>query len=642
MQITSVTIRRALVSLSMASVLLGSMGTVEASGPSDAPTAPTPGPGSPPAAVSATLEGIDVSHWQGTIDWTAVSAAGKRFAVIKATEATTFVDPQYVTNRAGAKAAGLRTTGYHFARPDTAAGDAVAEADHFVDVARIGGDDLIPALDLETTGGLGTTALQSWVAAWLGEVTARIGVHPMIYVSPNFWKTYMGDTTSFANAGYTTLWIAHWNVTAPSVPAQGWAGHGWTFWQYSNCGTVPGITGCVDLDRYNGTDLRPVLLPAGTTYQPITPARVLDTRSGVGLTGMFVANMARTWQVAGKGGVPANAVAVTGNVTVTQQQAAGYVSVTPTATNTPPASTINVPLGDNRANNLAVPLSATGTLSAVYKAGAGKRTHLIFDVTGYFLADDSGATFSAISPARILDTRSAVGLAGPFVSDTARRLQVTGGSIPSTAIAITGNLTVTQQTARGYLSVSPDPPAPLPATSNLNFPVNDNRANGLFAPLDGSGRLWIVYKSSAGATTHVILDVTGYFEPGTAGLRFVPLSPRGSWTPGAADCRRLSGPFTADIPRVLPVDGHWGVPLGTTAITGNLTVTQQTDRGYISVSPTAPPPVPATSTLNFPLGDNRANGLVTPLNGSGDTYLVYVGATGRTTHLILDLSGYFE
>jgi hypothetical protein len=55
-----------------------------------------------------------------------------------------------------------------------------------------------------------------------------------------------------------------------------------------------------------------------------------------------------------------------------------------------------------------------------------------------------------------------------------------------------------------------------------------------------------------------------------------------------------------------------------------------------------PPAVPATSTLNFPLGDNRANGMVGPLNGSGDTYLVYVGATGKTTDLILDLSGYFE
>jgi hypothetical protein len=77
-------------------------------------------------------------------------------------------------------------------------------------------------------------------------------------------------------------------------------------------------------------------------------------------------------------------------------------------------------------------------------------------------------------------------------------------------------------------------------------------------------------------------------------------------------------------------------------VTANLTVTGQNGAGYISTSPTVPPAVPATSTLNFPLGDNRANGMVGPLNGSGDTYLVYVGATGKTTDLILDLSGYFE
>ena len=78
-----------------------------------------------------------------------------------------------------------------------------------------------------------------------------------------------------------------------------------------------------------------------------------------------LAGTARTWQVTGVGPIPANAVAVTGNVTVTQQEAAGYLAVTPTATNTPPSSTINFPLADNRANNLAVPLSATGSLSAV-------------------------------------------------------------------------------------------------------------------------------------------------------------------------------------------------------------------------------------------------------------------------------------
>ena len=183
-----------------------------------------------------------------------------------------------------------------------------------------------------------------------------------------------------------------------------------------------------------------------------------------------------------------------------------------------------------------------------------------------------------------------------------------------------------------------------PTTSNLNFPVSDNRANGLFAPLDGSGALWIVYKSGvAGATTHVLLDVTGYFVPDLTGLRFVPLNPaRVMDTRSGTVLSQLHNPFVAGTPRVLPVDGHWGVPVSTTAISGNLTVTGQTGSGFVSMSPDVPPPVPATSSVNFPLGDNRANGVVAPLNGSGDTYLVYIGATGKHTDLILDLSGYFE
>jgi hypothetical protein len=293
-----------------------------------------------------------------------------------------------------------------------------------------------------------------------------------------------------------------------------------------------------------------------------------------------------------------------------------------------------------------VPLSATGTLSAVYRAGSGQKTQLIFDVTGYFLANDNGATFHSIAPARILDTRKTSGtaLTGKFTNGTARQVQVTGGSIPGNATAITGNLTVTQQSAGGYLSVSPTAPPAVPATSNLNFPVSDNRANGLYAPLDGTGKLWIVYKSGVtGAQTHVILDVTGYFVHDLTGLRFVPMNPaRIMDTRSSAVLSQLHNPFNANSARVLAVDFHWGVPPGTDAVSGNLTVTGQTGGGFVAVSPTAPPPVPATSTLNFPLGDSRANGLVAPLNGSGDTFLVYVGATGKKTDLILDLSGYFE
>jgi len=68
----------------------------------------------------------------------------------------------------------------------------------------------------------------------------------------------MGDTRWFADNGYPVLWVAHWGVNAPTVPAQNWGGRSWTFWQYTNCGSVPGISGCVDLDRFNGTSLSSV------------------------------------------------------------------------------------------------------------------------------------------------------------------------------------------------------------------------------------------------------------------------------------------------------------------------------------------------------------------------------------------------
>ena len=130
--------------------------------------------------------------------------------------------------------------------------------------------------------------------------------------------------------------------------------------------------------------------------------------------------------MAGSFGIPPNAKAITANLTVTQQNGAGYVAVTPTPTSSPPVSTINFPVGDNRANNLTTRLSSDGKLSAVYKALSGKTTHLILDVTGYFLEDDSGATYNSITPVRLLSTPGSVGLPGPFTANVPRTFQVAG------------------------------------------------------------------------------------------------------------------------------------------------------------------------------------------------------------------------
>jgi GH25 family lysozyme M1 (1,4-beta-N-acetylmuramidase) len=214
------------------------------------------------------LPGIDVSHHQGAIDWVQVAASGQRFAIAKATEGRNFVDPNYATNKAGAQLNGIAFTAYHFAQPDDTANDAVIEADHFVDVAQLEPGNLIPVLDIERTGGLTQAELTTWILSWLGRVTQRLGVRPMIYTSPNGWENRTGDTTAVADAGYTALWVAHWGVPVPRLPANDWSGNGWTFWQYGNCGSVAGIEGCVDVDWYDGTSFDPVLIPSPDLVPP--------------------------------------------------------------------------------------------------------------------------------------------------------------------------------------------------------------------------------------------------------------------------------------------------------------------------------------------------------------------------------------
>lgn len=237
--------------------VLGSSGTA---GTAAAPVVAAQPPG--------TLPGIDVSHWQETIDWGQVAGSGIRFAIAKASEGQTYVDPLYATNKAGAAANGIVFGAYHFARPDATEADAILEADHFVDTAQLEVGNLIPVLDIERTGGLSDAEVTEWILTWLGRVTERLGVRPMVYTSPYGWLERTGDTTAVADAGYTVLWVAHWGVESPTLPANDWSGNGWTFWQYTDCGSVPGIAGCVDMDWFEGTSFDAVTIPSPDLTPP--------------------------------------------------------------------------------------------------------------------------------------------------------------------------------------------------------------------------------------------------------------------------------------------------------------------------------------------------------------------------------------
>ncbi|HET8784409.1 MAG TPA: glycoside hydrolase family 25 protein [Candidatus Limnocylindrales bacterium] len=200
---------------------------------------------------TAYREGIDVSHWQGTIDWAKVKGAGKQFVFAKASEGIGFEDDMYDRNKAGAMGQGLKFGAYHFARPGS--NDPVKEADWFVSTMGLQRGMLLPVLDIEVTGGLGPTALTNWVKSWLQRVYERTGARAIIYTSPSFWRSNLDNSRWFADNGYAMLWVAHWGVTSPSMPADNWGGKSWTFWQYSSDGTVPGISGRVDLNRYRFT-----------------------------------------------------------------------------------------------------------------------------------------------------------------------------------------------------------------------------------------------------------------------------------------------------------------------------------------------------------------------------------------------------
>ena len=233
-----------------------------------------------PRLPAGALPGIDVSNHQGAIDWSLVAASGTRFAFAKATEGRTFIDPMYAANEAGSALSGVAFGAYHFARPDGTANDAVIEADHFVDVAQPEPGHLIPVVDIERTGDLSQAQLTQWILDWLGRVTERIGVRPMVYTSPHGWETRTGDTTAVADAGYAMLWVAHWGVASPTVPGGNWGGNGWTFWQYGNCGAIPGIDGCVDVDWYETGSFDPVTIPVPDDVPPSATIALPATPGG--------------------------------------------------------------------------------------------------------------------------------------------------------------------------------------------------------------------------------------------------------------------------------------------------------------------------------------------------------------------------
>ncbi|WP_270889841.1 GH12 family glycosyl hydrolase domain-containing protein [Pedococcus sp. 5OH_020] len=378
------------------------------------------------------------------------------------------------------------------------------------------------------------------------------------------------------------------------------------------------------------------------TFKPVTPTRLLDTRTGVGAPAAAVGPGGTLHlQVDGRGGVPATAVsAVVLNVAVASPTRSGFVTAYADGAGRPGTSNLNFTAGQGVANLVVAQVGANGKVS-LYNGSAGS-THLFADVSGYYLsgAPTTPGAFRPVAPARVLDTRFGVGApAAPVGPGGVMPVQVTGrGGVPATGVsAVVVNVTVTAPSQGGYATVYADGSA-RPGTSNLNFRAGQSVPNLVVARVGTTGRI-ALYNGSTGST-HFFADIAGYYLAGT------PSAP-GAFR-SVAPARVLDTRSGVGAPAVkvapggtlhLQLTGRGGIPAtGVAAVVLNVTVASPTRSGYATLYADGSSR-PGTSNVNFSAGQIVPNLVVSRL-GSNGKVAVYNGSAG-STHFFADVAGYY-
>jgi hypothetical protein len=369
--------------------------------------------------------------------------------------------------------------------------------------------------------------------------------------------------------------------------------------------------------------------PTGSTFHPLTPSRVLDTRTHLGASGAVGAYKTITLTVP-TSKVPANATAVAMNVTVTEPRYRGHLTVFPGGTTLPLASNLNFNAGQTIPNMVIAKLGSGGRIS--FNNSSPGSVHVLADVAGYYTKDSTGAPFHPTSPTRVMDTRYGIGVAGAVGAGRTVTLTLPISKVPTNATAVALNVTVTQPRYGGHLTVFPGGTA-LPTASNLNYWGGQTIANMVVAKVGSGGR--ISFNNSARGSVHVIADLAGYYASGDSGVPFNPTSPA-----RLMDTRIRLGVGAAvgpgrTVTLTLPSSQ---VPAGATAVALNVTVTQPKAGGHSIVFPGGTS-LPTTSNLNFVTGQTIPNMVIAKV-GPGGRVSFNNSATG-TVQLVADLAGYF-
>lgn len=474
------------------------------------------------------LEGIDISHWQGSVDFAKVRAAGKRFVIAKTTEGIGFTDENWTKYRTNAQAAGLAVTGYHFARPDGNPTKPREEARWFVSQLNLQPGMIIPALDLERGGSLGRTALTAWVQAWLDEVYLLTGTRAMIYVSPSFWRSYLGDTRTFADQGYNVLWVAHWGVSSPSVPGSNWGGKGWTFWQYTSDGSVPGISGRVDLNRYNGTDLTKVIHGANFSLASAAQASGSVKQGGtktfdVSINRTFFtlpvaltvsgapAGTTATLSTSSTGGSSATLTVTTSNSGTITPTGTYSLKVTGTANGLTRSTTMSLVVSDGIAPKAAAPASKQYAVSTLGSSSSPVKTSWSATdekgVTGYTLQRQvDGGTWTTVS----LSSGTAASIAQSLTLGTSYRYRMrasdANGNTSGWAYGPTFEGSRTQQTSTAVKYSGTWSTGSSTTYSGGTVKYSKSRGASVSYTFTGSSIAWVSSKSSSRGSADVYID----------------------------------------------------------------------------------------------------------------------------------------
>ena len=370
---------------------------------------------------------------------------------------------------------------------------------------------------------------------------------------------------------------------------------------------------------------------------PIVPTRVLDTRSGLGVSaaGLTTANTTTTLTLP-VATVPSNAIAVALNVTQTEPTGPGFVTVFPGYTSRPGTSNLNSTFRGETVANAAITKLGTGRSVALYTQVS---SHLVIDVTGYWLpaaTSSAGRFVAATDPHRLLDTRSGVGApasrpgAGGQVD-----LQVNGvGPVPATGVqAVAVVVTVTEPTLPGFVTVWPTGTV-RPVASTVNpVAAGESRSNLAIVPVGTNGKISLFTLNP----THLVVDVAGYFTDATApntsaGLFQVVNTGRFFDSRLAANAPKLVGGQSRQIS--LP-----SVPSTATAVVYNLTATETAGGGFFTAY-ALNRTLPLASNVNFEgTNRNRAALAITPTPPAAKAVNVF---TNTGAHAIVDVVGWFD